>query len=254
MRDLVPAARRLAALVLVTALAGAAGCATENKVVRTPYYTISHPDFWQVKSVAQKPGEPTLVVIGQYGSTVINEGSGATEGAMYESSQADVEVRVFAWPEPTGAPENATPSQQVSQLLFEDPELKLNKHGLVPQQQSECGREFQRKYNLLGTEQTPLDLLVQPGWRTIVLGGKAPGLLVGVVSRVPYEQDAGLYCHNLSNMRTQLETFLAGLTPASPPAPGSPAAAATPAPAAAPPAEAPPAAPAQPTPVAPTTP
>jgi hypothetical protein len=244
MRDLVPAARRLAALLVLTAAVGAVGCATENKVVRTPYYTISHPDFWQVKSVAQKPGEPTLVVIGQYGSTVINEGSGATEGAMYESSQADVEVRVFAWPEPSGAPENASPSEQVSQLLFNDAELKLNKHGLVPQQQSECGREFQRKYMLLGTEQAPLDLLAQPGWRTIVVGGKAPGLLLGVVSRVQYEQDAGLYCHNLSNMRTQLETFLNGLaaaatsppaaTPA--PAPAAPAAPAPEAPAAAPPA------------------
>jgi len=46
-----------------------------------------------------------------------------------------------------------------------------------------------------------------------------------VVSRVPYEQDVGLYCHNLSNMMTQLQTLLDGLkvNPAPAPVP-SPAA------------------------------
>ncbi len=215
MRHLVSTARSLAAVFVLTAVAVAAGCATEQKVLKTPYYTLSHPDYWQVKKVGDKPAEPTVVSIGTYGSTVINEGSGATEGAAYESSQAEVEVRVFAWPEPAGGPENATPTDRVSQLLFKDPELQIGKHGLIPQQQAECGKEFQRKYTVLGAEQTPLDLLVQPGWRTILLGGKAPGLLIGVVSRVPYEQDGGLYCHNLSNMRTQLGLFLEKLAPAS---------------------------------------
>jgi hypothetical protein len=242
MRHLVSTARNLAAVTLFLAIGGAAGCATEQKQLKTPYYTISHPDFWQVKSVGQKPAEATVVRIGTYGSTTINEGSGATEGAMYESSQAEVEVRVFAWPEPV-QPEEGTPSERVSKLLFNDPDLQLAKHGLIPQQQSECGQEFQRKYTVLGAEQAPLDLLAQPGFRTILLGGKAPGLLIGVVSRVPYEQDSGLYCHNLSNMRTQLGIFLTGLTAAAPPAaaPAAPAAAAEPAPA---PAAAPPAAPA----------
>jgi hypothetical protein len=218
MQTLIWTARKLAAVVLFAAVGSAAGCATEQKVLRTPYFNLSHPDFWKVKTVAQKPGEPTVVTIGTYGSTVINEGSGATEGAVYESSQADVEVRVFAWPEPAGGgAESANPTDRVSQLLFKDPELQLAKHGLIPQQQAECGREFQRKYRVLGAEQAPMDLLSRPGWRTILLGGKAPGLLVGVLSRVPYEQDGGLYCHNLSNMRTQLETFLAGLSPASGP-------------------------------------
>jgi hypothetical protein len=175
----------------------------------------------------------------------VNEGSGATEGAAYEASQAEVEVRVFAWPQPAEA--GGTPTEQVSQLLFKDPELQLNGHGLVPQQQSECGKEFQRKYTVFGAEQAPYDLLKRPGWRTILLGGKAPGLLVAVVSRVPYEQDAGLYCHNLSNMRTQLGLFLNALTPSpsqggsAPTAPGqapAPAEKEAPAPpAAAPPAE-----------------
>ena len=237
MRHLVSTARNLAAVFLLTAIATAAGCATEQKVLKTPYYTVSHPEFWQVKSVAQKPAEPTVVRIGTYGSTTINEGSGATEGAMYESSQAEVEVRVFAWPEPV-EPTEGTPSKRVSQLLFNDPELKLSKHGLIPQQQAECGHEFQRKYTVLGAEQAPLDLLVQPGWRTIVLGGQSPGQLIGVIARVPYEQDGGLYCHNLSNMRTQLGIFLTGLTAAARPA-AAPATPAAPAPEPATPAPAP---------------
>jgi hypothetical protein len=236
MRHLVSTARNLAAVFLLLGTAGAVGCATEQKVLRTPYYTLTHPEYWQVKQVAQKPAEPTVVSIGTYGSTVINEGSGATDTAAYESSQAEVEVRVFAWPEPAG-PEGKTPTERVSQLLFEDPELKIGKHGLISQQQAECGQEFQRKYTVLGAEQTPFDLLVQPGWRTILLGGTAPGLLIGVVSRVPYEQDNGLYCHNLSNMRTQLGLFLEKLAPTAA-APATPAAAPAPAPAAGTPAPA----------------
>ena len=245
-----PATRLLPALALVAALS-AIGCATENKVLKTPYYTLSHPDYWKVKSVAGKPGEPTVLSIGTYGSTVVNEGSGATEGAAYETSQAEVEVRVFAWPQPAaGEAGDGTPTEKVSQLLFKDPELELGKHGLVPQQQSECGKEFQRKYNVFGAQQEPYDLLKRPGWRTILVGGQTPGLLVGVVSRVPYEQDAGLYCHNLGNMRTQLGLFLDALTPAA--SPGGSAPPAAPAPATGTPAPTPePAAPTVPPPTAP---
>src|SRR5262245_55628429 len=91
--------RTLGRALALAALLGAVGCATENKVTQTPYFTLHHPDFWKVKSVAQKPGEPTVVTIGTYGSTVVNEGSGATDSSMYESSQAEVEVRTYAWPE-----------------------------------------------------------------------------------------------------------------------------------------------------------
>ena len=216
MRNLPSITRRLGAVFVLTGVLAGLGCATEQKQVRTPYYTLSHPDFWKVKSVAAKPAEPTIVSIGQYGNSIVNEGSGATEAAIYESSQAEVEVRIFAWPEPAGFSDVADPTERVSQLLFEDPDLKLGSHSLIAQQQTECGREFQRKYTVLGAQQAPFDLLVRPGWRTILLGGKAPGLLVGVVSRVPYEQDGGLYCHNLSNMRTQLQTVLAGLNPVAP--------------------------------------
>jgi hypothetical protein len=230
MRNLRSISNRLAGLLLMTGVLGALGCATETKVVRTPYYTLSHPDFWKVKSVAAKPAEPTVVTIGQYGSSTVTEGSGATEDSMYETSQAEVEVRIYAWPELAGTTEAASPSEQVSQLLFKDPELQLEKHGLVNQQQAECGREFKRKYKVLGTEQAPLDLIARPGWRTILLGGKSQNVLVGVVSRVPYEQDGGLYCHNLNNMRTQLELVLGGLQPASNggPAPPAPAPSKTP--------------------------
>ena len=82
MRHLVSTARSLAAVFVLTAVAGAAGCATEQKVLKTPYYTISHPDFWQVKSVGAEAGRADRGPIGTYGSTIINEGSGATEGAM----------------------------------------------------------------------------------------------------------------------------------------------------------------------------
>jgi hypothetical protein len=214
--------RKSPSIFLLAVALGALGCATAQKQVRTPYYTLSHPDFWKVKSVAQKPAEATIVNIGQYGSSIVNEGSGATESAVYESSQAEVEVRIYAWPEPAGSPDTADPTERVSQLLFKEPALELEKHSLIPQQQSECGREFQRKYKVLGAQQAPYDLVARPGWRTILLGGKAPGLLVGVLSRVPYEQDGGLYCHNLSNMRTQLENVLTGLSPATNAGPASP--------------------------------
>ena len=39
----------------------------------------------------------------------------------------------------------------------------------------------------------------------------ATGSLLGVVARVEYEQDVARYCHNLSNMRVQLQNLLDGL-------------------------------------------
>ena len=69
-----------------------------------------------------------------------------------------------------------------------------------------------------------------PGFRSILLGAKSEGRLIGVMARVPYEQDGGLFCHNLSNMRTQLQTLLDGLTVKPAGAAPAPAAAAPPAP------------------------
>ena len=78
----------------------AAGCATGNKQVKTPRYTLSMPDFWEVKGEGLTDGAPTTVIIGRYGSAIIDEGSGAIDaaGLNYESVQADVQVRIYAWP------------------------------------------------------------------------------------------------------------------------------------------------------------
>ena len=118
---------------------------------------------------------------------------------------------------------------------------------------------LKKKYTIVGNKEEPLDLVSRPGWRTILLGGKKEGVLLGVVARVPYEQDVGRYCHNLSNMQVQLQNLLDGLVlvsggakaaataaPAAPAGPASPAAPAEPASPATPPAPAEPPSPAAP--------
>jgi hypothetical protein len=168
------------------------------------------PDFWQVKSEGLIDGAPTVVIIGKYGSAIIDEGSGAlgSKATNYESVQADVEVRVFAWP---ASPKAEDPSVMVGNLLARDPTLHLTRHVALPDQPLECGL-LKKKYTILANQQEPLDLVSRPGWRTIVVGGTAQGNLVGVVARVEYEQDMGRYCHNLSNMQVQLQNLLDGLT------------------------------------------
>ena len=117
---------------------------------KTPYYTMSHPDFWKVKSVAQKPAEPTVVAIGQYGSIDRQRGLGSDRGRDVRVLAGRGRGAHFAWPEPAGPPDGADPTERVSQLLFKESALELQKHSLIPQQQSECGQEFQRKYKVLG--------------------------------------------------------------------------------------------------------
>jgi hypothetical protein len=242
--------RRAFAILHVTflaALAGAAssGCATEQKMLRTPRYTLSYPDYWKVDSVAQKDGEATHVTIGKYSETIVNAGEGATgSSANYEASQADVDVRIFAWPIPA---EGVDPSQAAAQLMFKDPDLEMQKQGRLPPERQECGRDFKRKFTLLGEQHETFDLASRPGHRLIVVGGQSQGTLLGVAARVPYEQDMGLYCHNLSNMMTQLQTLLDGIKLVSgPPAPGAPPATSGPPPATSGAAPAPGAAPATP--------
>jgi hypothetical protein len=229
----------LVSTVLAIAAASTSGCASEQKVLRAPHYTLTHPDYWKVESVAKQDGEPTLVKIGRYSNTVMNEGVGADESTPYESSEAEVEVRVYTWNDQGNAP----PAMAVVNKLADDTTLNLTKHGRVTADRGECGKDFQRKYKVLGTDQEPLDLVMQPGFRTIVLGGKNGPILLGVVARVPYEQDPGLYCHNLNNMQDRLGKLLEGMKPEE----GAPvaAAAAAPAPAASSPDPAP-AAPAPP--------
>jgi hypothetical protein len=209
-------------VLLSTLLATALGCATEQKMLTTSRYTLSYPDYWKVNSVAQKDGDPTHVTIGKYSETVMTQPGDATNPvansptAAYESSQADVDVRIYAWPAPA---ESGDATQQAAQLMFKDPDLQMDKLGRMPESQQECGNEFKRKYTIFGTEHETLDLANRPGHRVIVVGAQSQGTLLGVASRVPYEQDVGLYCFNLGYMRTQLQLFLdgvklAGTTPA----------------------------------------
>jgi hypothetical protein len=212
--------------LLATALVSI-GCATEQKMLKTSRYTLSYPDYWKVNSVAQKDGEATHVTIGKYSETVMTApgGEANNSAAAYEASQADVDVHLYAWPAPAEA---GDATQQAAQLMFKDPELQMDKLGRMPDQRDECGNDFKRKYTMLGSEHETLDLASRPGHRMIVVGAQSQGTLMGVASRVPYEQDVGLYCHNLSNMRIQLQLFLDGVklvtnSPAPAP-PGAPAA------------------------------
>jgi hypothetical protein len=234
--------------LLATALVST-GCATEQKMLKTSRYTLSYPDYWKIGSVAQKDGEPTHVTIGKYSETVMTQPGDATNPAAnsataaYESSQAEVDVRIYSWPAPA---DSGDATQQAAQLMFKDPELQMDKLGRLPDQRGECGSDFKRKYTFLGGEHETLDLANRPGHRLIVVGAQGQGTLLGVAARVPFEQDVGLYCFNLGYMRTQLQLFLDGLQvagspPASPPPAGSPSPA--PPPAAPPPTGSPPPAP-----------
>jgi hypothetical protein len=236
----------LLSTVLLVVAASTSGCASEQKVLRAPHYTLTHPDYWKVESVAKQDGEPTLVKIGRYSSTVMNEGVGADESTLYESSESEVEVRLYTWADPSNDP----PTMAVVNKLANDATLELTKHGRISADRGECGKDFQRKYKVLGNDQEPLDLVKQPGFRTIVVGGKNGTVLLGVVARVPYEQDQGLYCHNLNNLRLRLDLLLKDLKADESP-PAAPATAAAASPPAAPANAAPPATPSDPAPAAP---
>jgi hypothetical protein len=237
-------ARSIAVRASLLVLALASGCATASKQVKTARYTLTMPDFWEVKSEGMTDGAPTSVIIGRYGSAIIDEGAGAIEprAMNYEAVQADVQVRIYGWPQL----QNVTDaSAAVAQLLAGDPELKLTRHIRLPDQPPECGL-LKKKYDILHVPTEPIDLVSRPGWRTIVIGGIGEGSLLGVVARVEYEQDVGRYCHNLSNLRVQLQNLLDGLVAVpqpSAPVRGTPAAAPSSAPPASPPAGAAPPAP-----------
>jgi hypothetical protein len=186
----------------------AVGCGTGTQQLATSHYTLTHPDYWKVKKQAARDGDPTIVLIQQYGSAVIDEGAGAmaAKDQNYDAVTADVEVRLYTWPDPGGD----DPTKLVSQALVRDQDLQLNRHLVIPDNPPECG-VYPKKYMIFGSQQTPLDLVSRPGWRTIVVGARANGFLLGVVSRVEYEQDMARECHNLSNMRVQLQNLFDGL-------------------------------------------
>jgi hypothetical protein len=196
------------------------GCITgAQQQLRTERYTLNHPDYWKVKKTAVQDGEATLVVIPRYGEAVINEGSGSmssTAEENYDALTADVEVRLYTWPD--GGDGEADPTGQVSKRLMADPDLQLRRHMLIADYPPECG-VYPKKYLIFGVQQTPLDLISRPGYRTILVGGRANGVLLGVVARVDYEPDVRRLCHNLHNMRVQLQNLLDGLRASGGPAP-----------------------------------
>jgi hypothetical protein len=214
---------------------GAVGCAAENTITKGPNFSLDHPAFWKVKEVATKPGDPTKIGIGRFSETVVNDGAGADTSSIFESQQAEVDARIYTW---VAADAGNDPTKKVSELLYPTSDLEMGKQGRVATDKGECGAQFVKKYVWKGQTLEPLDLLSRPGFRTIVVGAKSDGVLLGVLTRVPYEQDGGLFCHNLKNMQTQLQLLLEGLTV-------TPGDATTPAAAGAPAAGTPPAAPAK---------
>jgi hypothetical protein len=207
------------------------GCAAENTITKGPNFSLDHPAFWKVKEVATKTGDATKIGIGRFSETVVNDGAGADTSSVFESSQAEVDARIFTW---LAVDDHGDPTKKVSELLFPISDLEMNKQGRVPTDKGECGAQFVKKYVWKGQTLEPLDLLSRPGFRTIVVGAKSDGVLLGVLTKVPYEQDGGLFCHNLKNMQTQLQLLLEGLTiaPSDTGAPAAPAGAAPATPAA----------------------
>ena len=215
---------RLAARAAVALLGGAVGCTPATQQLSTSHFTLSHPDYWKVKRTAAQDGQATIVIIPQYGSAVIDEGSGtmASKGQNYDAVTADVEVRLYNFPDP--APD-MDPTQAVSRLIGKaDPDLALQQSFMIPDNPPECGT-YPKKYTIYGKVETPIDLVKRPGYRTIVVGSRSDGFLTGVVSRFEYEPDMERNCHNLSNMRVQLQNLLDALVAIHGPAGPAPAAA-----------------------------
>lgn len=216
---------RLAGLAAI-ACGGGIACVPATQQLTTSHFTLSHPDYWKVKKTASQDGEPTIVVITQYGSAVIDEGSGtmASKGQNYDAVTADVEVRLYNFPD--AAPE-MDPTQAVAPLIGKaDPELALQQSYIIPDNPPECGA-YPKKYTVYGKVETPIDMVKRPGYRTIVVGARSDGYLTGIVSRFEFEPDMQRNCHNLSNMRVQLQNLLDGLVAShaaggAPPAPGTP--------------------------------
>jgi hypothetical protein len=217
-------ARRALAVLVLGALAGA--CAAGQQELRTPRYAAAHPDFWRVKEVGRQDGQASLVIVPQFGDAVIDDSaSGRGSRNSYETLQAEVELRLYGWARPEGLQD---PTREVLARIADDPTLELRRATPVMETPPECG-QWKRKFRLFGQMQDPVEVVSRPGFRTVIVGGSTSSSLVGVVARVPFEQDMGLYCHNLRNLRIQLQNLLDGLRPADGSAP-----AAAPAPPAAP--------------------
>jgi hypothetical protein len=220
---------RLVALAWLLVAAASSGCAAGTRQVMAPRYTLTMPSFWQVKSEGRSDGQPTVITIGKPPAAFVDEETSAAGGP------AEVEVRIHGWAEsasasagdviPLRASAELEATQLAASLLARDPDLQLQRHVLIAEQPPECGLA-KRKYDLLGVPQEPLDVVSRPGWRVIIVGGKAHGSLLGVVARVPYEQDTGRYCDSLRNLQLHLQNLLDGLkavvSPVVPPPPPAP--------------------------------
>ncbi len=194
-----------ALFVLLVAM-GASACSVTQPIV-TPRYRIQAIDFWEVKKVGLKDGDASHIAIGQYSGAVIDDGSGATSGAAYDTRTAEVDMRVFAWPD--ADPE--IPAVEVAlRLLQNEADLRLPEHLVVATTPFECGR-LQRKYRHLGQTLSSEDRIKRPGWRTIVVGVRGQGSILAVVGRVEFQQDLRRYCHNLNNLQVQTQNILDGL-------------------------------------------
>lgn len=217
---------RLVGIAAIALVGGAVGCVPATQNLQTSHYTLSHPDYWKVKKTASRDGEATIVVIPQYGAAVIDEGSGtmASKGQNYDAVTADVEVRLYNFADPNP---DTDPTQMVANLLIKgDPELALDQSFAIPDNPPECN-VYPKKYTIFGKQQTPIDLVKRPGHRTIIVGGRAEGYLTAVAARFEFEPaDMQRNCHNLANMRVQLQNLLDALVPSSPPGtvapPGTP--------------------------------
>jgi hypothetical protein len=192
--------------------AGAVGCVPQNQQLQTNRFTLSHPDHWKVNKKAANDGEPTVIVIPPYGAAVIDDGAGsmAMKSQNYDAVTADIEVRLYTAPDPGS---NGDPTQEVALMIASDQDTALKQHLIIPDNPPECG-VYPKKYMVFGVQQTPVDLVKRPGWRTIIVGGRADGFLIGVLARVDYTPDQQRNCHNLSNMRVQLQNLLDELKPA----------------------------------------
>lgn len=195
----------LRVLVLAACAFGTVACAGQKELV-TPQYVLTMPGFWETKAISKSAGEPTEVVIGQYGDAVIDTGAGSG-GSRYDAVTADVHVWIYAWP---AQPSGASALEQSRVHLLGNSALALPSHAVVPDQPMECGR-FPRSFRLGGQTLPAAELVRRPGWRTTLLAGVFDAWLVAVVARVDFEQDVARYCHNLRNMRTQLQNLLDGL-------------------------------------------
>lgn len=195
---------------LLACLFGAVGCAGQKEIV-TAQYALTVPGFWEVNKVSKAAGEPTHVIIGQYGDAVIDTGAGSGGGG-YDARTADVHVWIYAWPASSNP---ASPMDQGFSRLVREPTFELASLAKVPEQPLECG-QFPRAFRWEGQTISALELVRRPGWRTMLVSGVFHEWLVAVVARVEFEQDIARYCHNLRNLRTQLQNLLDGyrsLTP-----------------------------------------